>query len=232
MLQIFHSRRSRSFRIVWLAEEMGLSYEIKPETLFSPSPECLAVSPSGKLPAIRDGATTMIESVAIMIYLTQKYGPTSVAPLASDEHYADYLQFLVFGEASMAATLNPVLRTLLSAPDDQKQNFTVDAAKAIFCLRVKDLEAQLLRSEYLAGNFSAADISVGWSLGLGTVLGLDADYPPVVEAYFARLKSRPALNWPDVIDAALMVETGARVPGFIFGLFLCGAATRAHTTKR
>jgi glutathione S-transferase len=198
MLEIFHSRRSRSFRIVWLAEEMRLPYKIKSEILGNPSPECLAISPSGKLPAIRDGAVKMNESVAIMIYLTQKYGPTPIAPVLNDARYSDYLLFLVFGEASMAAILNPVLRTLFSAPEDQKQNFTINAAKEIFCLRIKDLAAQLEKAEYVAGDFSAADISVGWSLGLGAVLGLDAEYPRAVADYFARLKSRPAFQTAEV----------------------------------
>ena len=94
----------------------------------------------------------------------------------------------------MAAPLNPVIRTLFSAPDDQKQNFTVDATKAIFRLRVKDVDAQLGKGDYMAGDFSAADVSVGWSLGFGAVLGLDADYPPRVHDYFSRLQARPAFK--------------------------------------
>jgi len=194
MLQIFHNPRTRSFRVVWLAEEMGLPYEIRNETLGKPSAEFLAASPSGKLPAIRDGATAMAESTAIMHYLTQVYGPTSLALTPGHARYADYVQFLIFGEASMAALLNPVIRTLFMAPDGQKQNFTVDACKTIFLLRVKDLETQLAKGDYLAGDFSAADISVGWALGFGAVLGLDADYPPAVKDYFSRLKARPAFQ--------------------------------------
>jgi glutathione S-transferase len=194
MLQIFHNPRSRSFRIVWLAEEMGMPYDIRAETLGNPSAELLAANPSGKLPTIRDGATAMSESTAIMHYLTQKYGPTPIALAPDDARYADYVQFLIFGEASMAAPLNPVIRTLFSAPDDQKQNFTVDATKAIFRLRVKDVDAQLGKGDYMAGDFSAADVSVGWSLGFGAVLGLDADYPPRVHDYFSRLQARPAFK--------------------------------------
>jgi glutathione S-transferase len=194
MLQIFHIPRTRSLRILWLAEEMGLPYEIKPETLGKPSAELLAANPSGKVPTIRDGAMVMSESTAILHYLTQIYGPTPLALAPGQDRYADYVQFLVFGEASMAAPLNPVLRTLFSAPEDQKQNFTVDAAKAGFRLRLKDVEAQLGKGDYMAGDFSAADISVGYALGLGAALGLDADYPPAVQAYFARLRARPAFQ--------------------------------------
>jgi glutathione S-transferase len=194
MLQVFHIPRTRSLRILWLAEEMGLPYEIRAETLGKPSAELLAANPSGKVPAILDGRAAMSESTAIMHYLTQKYGPTPLALTPVHDRYADYVQFLIFGEASMAAPLNPVLRTLFSAPEDQKQNFTVEAAKTIFRLRVKDVDAQLQKSDYMAGEFSAADISVGWSLGFGAVLGLDADYPAPVQAYFSRLQERPAFK--------------------------------------
>ncbi len=92
----------------------------------------------------------------------------------------------------MAAFLNPVLMTQFTAPEDQKQNFTVDAAKRMFGGRVKAVEAQLGKGDYMAGDFSAADISVGYALGLGDMLGISADYSPKVKAYVARLQARPA----------------------------------------
>ena len=157
-------------------------------------PALLAINPSGKLPTICDGKIAMSESPAILHYLTQKYGPTSLARAPADERYSDYLQYLIFGEASMAAPLNPVLRTLMSAPAEQKSNYTVEAAKNIFRMRLKDIEAQLAKGDYLAGDFSAADISVGWSLGLAAFLGLDTGYGPNVQAYFTRLRERPAFQ--------------------------------------
>ena len=192
MLQIFHIPRTRSLRIVWLAEEMGLPYEVKPEVFGQPSAEFLAINPAGAFPAIRDGEVGMAESTAIMQYLMDMHGPTPLAKRPGDARYADYLQFLTFGEASMAAFLNPALMTQFRAPEDQKQNFTVEAAKNLFRGRLKSLDAQLGKGDYLAGDFTAADISVGYSLGLGQMLGLDADYSPAVQAYYGRLQARPA----------------------------------------
>jgi glutathione S-transferase len=192
MLQIFHIPRARSQRIVWLAEEMGLPYELRMETFGQPSADLLSANPAGKVPTIRDGEVAMSESTAIMHYLTQRHGPTPLALGPDHRRYADYVQFLIFGEASMAAFLNPVLLTLFSAPEDQKQNFTVEAAKTIFRLRLKVLEAQLDKGDHMAGDFTAADISVGWALDLGGRLGMDGDYPPKVRAYRSRLQARPA----------------------------------------
>lgn len=194
MLKIFHIPGARSMRVVWLAEEMGLPYELSLETIFQPSAGLMAANPSGKVPAILDGDVGMGESTAILHYLTQKYGPTPLALAPDHARYADYVQFLIFGEASMAAVLNPVLMTLFTAPEDQKQNFTLEAAKTIFRGRLKSVEAQLAKGDHMAGDFTAADISVGWALGLGGFVGLDADYSPAVRAYQARLSARPAFQ--------------------------------------
>ena len=192
MLTIFHVPRTRSLRVVWLAEEMGIPYEVKPEQFGQPSPEFLTANPSGAFPAIRDGEVGMGESTAIMQYVMDAYGPTQLALKPGDRRYADYLQFLTFGEASMAAFLNPAFMTQFMAPDDQKQNFTVEASKNLFRSRLKSLDAQLEKGDHLAGDFTAADISVGYSLGLGEMMGLDADYSPKLKDYYARLQARPA----------------------------------------
>jgi glutathione S-transferase len=192
MLQIFHVPRTRSQRVIWLAEEMGIPYEVKAEQFGQPSPEFAAINPTGALPAIRDGEVTMIESPAILLYLGEKYGPSPVALRPGDAGYAAYLQYVIFGEASLAAYMNPVIATRFLAPDDQKENATVDLAKSLFKGRLKALEAQLAKSEHLAGDFTAADISVGYALDLGAAFGLGEAYSPMIQDYHARLRARPA----------------------------------------
>lgn len=192
MLEIFHIPGSRSQRVVWLAEEMGLPYELKLETFGEPSEAFIAANPSRALPAIRDGKVAMGESTAILQYLMSVHGPTPLAVSPGDERYPDYLQFLTFGEGSMAAFLNPAFITLFTAPESQKQNFTFEAAKTLFRGRLRSLDVQLAKGDHLAGDFTAADISVGYALDLGVGLGLDADYSPALRAYRARLAARPA----------------------------------------
>jgi glutathione S-transferase len=192
MLKIFHLPGSRSNRLVWLAEEMGLPYELKLETFGQFSEDFLEANPARALPAIRDGGVAMGESIAIMQYMMGVYGPTRLELKPGAPRYADYLQFLVFGEGSMAAFLNPVFITAFTAPDDQKQNFTLEVAKNLFRGRLRSLDTQLAKGDYLAGEFTAADISVGWSLDVAAGIGLDADYSPAVKGYLARLHARPA----------------------------------------
>ena len=188
MLTIFHVPRTRSLRIVWLAEEMGLSYALKTESIGQPSPELLRANPVGSLPAITDDDVAMGESVAIMHYLTERYGPTSLAKRSGQSRYGDYLQHLVGGECSMAAVLYAIAMT----PSEQRQNATAESAKAAFIRRVVALAPLVDQGEHVAGDFTAADISVGYALWMGSVLGLDFDYPDAVRAYLDRLLARPA----------------------------------------
>ncbi len=79
----------RGFRVVWLLEEMGLAYRLRPVDLLAgveKDTEFLAINPAGFIPAIRDGDVTMVESIAIMEYLMARYGPTPLAPDAARSH--------------------------------------------------------------------------------------------------------------------------------------------------
>jgi len=143
---------------------------------------------------IRDGDVVMGESTAIMQYLTETYGPTKLALKPGHPRFADYLQFVTFGEASLSAYMNPVIATMFGAPDGQKENFTVEAAKGMFIRRLGALEKKLDEGDYLAGDFTAADISVGYALGLGEGFGLGERYSAPVKAYSERLKARPAFQ--------------------------------------
>ena len=108
MLTIYHGKHTRSLRVVWLAEELGLHYGVK-HTPFDPAalrtPEFLSVSPHGQLPAIEDGGTRMVESGAICQYLTEKYGKAPFKRMLGDADYPRYLQWLHAGEATLTPPL-------------------------------------------------------------------------------------------------------------------------------
>jgi glutathione S-transferase len=192
MLKIFHAPRSRSLRIVWLCEEMGVAYETAPGNFREPSPAFLAVNPLKSLPALQDGAVSMIESVAMMIYIISKYGPTDLEITRDDPRYAKYLQFLLFGEAGLAMYGNPLVATKFLAPEDQRDNWTTRYLKSTFAKRLGFLETDLGDSRYIAGDrFTAADISVGYSIGMAG-FAADIELSPKLKSYHELLKSRPA----------------------------------------
>lgn len=162
----------RGFRVVWLLEEMGLPYRLVDVDLISsapPDPDFLAINPSGFIPAMRDGDATMVESIAIMEYLIQRYGPTPLAPAPRDPAFPAYMQFLHLGEAGLAASMYFVVVSKHLAPEAERQNWGARKALEVFESRLKLVTRQLARSPYLAGDtFTAADISVTYALELAT----------------------------------------------------------------
>lgn len=195
MIKVFHAPRSRSLRVLWMAEEMGLAYEVLPGSLFAPSDDFLAANPTRTLPAMVDGETVLTESIAILQYLGAKYGPTPLVIGADSPAFPAYLQFLSYGEATLACNLTPLIRTRFMAPDDQKDNWTVKNCADTFVRRLVLVEQQLAKGPYLAGeDFTAADISVGYALGFGEGLGLAEQFPAAVAEYWERLKARPAFQ--------------------------------------
>jgi len=193
MIKIYHSQRARSIRVVWLCEEMGVAYETVPVKFNEPPPEFLTLNPLRTLPVLQDGAVVMIESIAMMLYIMGKYGPTdlNVGPLEPD--YAKYMQFLMFGEAGMAMYGNPLVATKFFAPEDARANWTVDYLKDAFAKRLRFVEAALGDGPYLMGDrFTAADISVGYSIGMAGFADADAAMTAKLKAYHQRLTERPA----------------------------------------
>jgi glutathione S-transferase len=185
----------RGFRVVWLLEEMGLAYRLRPVDLLAGAgvdADFLAVNPAGFIPAIQDGGVTMVESIAIMEYLMARYGPTPLAPDAHDPAFPAYQQFLHLGEAGLAASIYFVGGARNFAPEAERQNWSAGQALRVFESRLGLVTRQLARSPYLAGEmFTAADISVTYALELARRFGGVA-LGEAEQAYMARTSGREA----------------------------------------
>lgn len=194
MIQVFHAPRARSTRVLWMLEELRVPYEVFPIDFFAPRPaEIFEISPTGSLPAFRDGNVTMIESMAIVEYLGERFGPTPLVPKYGDPSFPAYVQFLHYGEASLAAPLSVVIGARSRAPDGEKDNWSTRAAHDTVLQRLGLVVSALKRTPYVAGvNFTAADISVGYMLTLAAIAGIEQDLDPVLVEYLGRLKARPA----------------------------------------
>ena len=125
MIIVHHLNDSRSQRILWLLEELGLPYEIKPyqrdaTTRLAP-PELQAVHRLGKSPVITDNGRTIIESGAIVDYLIRRYGRGRMQPAPETPAYDDYVQWLHYAEGSAMLPLSrtvglPPGRSCLASP--------------------------------------------------------------------------------------------------------------------
>jgi glutathione S-transferase len=195
MITVYGAPPTRSLRVVWMLEEMGLPYEIRSVNFQSrfEDKEFMAINPAGAVPAIRDGDTQVIESCAILEYLGAKYGPTPLVPKPTDAHYPAFISFLHFGEASLSGPLNVTIGSRFFAPEEHKQNWGGQFAIDLFIRKSAALCGPLGRSAYLAGEaFTAADVSCGYALGLSKFLGFEERLDPALRDYLGRLAQRPA----------------------------------------
>lgn len=185
----------RGFRVVWLLEEMGLDYRLRPVDLLAGAEtdaEFMAINPAGFIPALQDGDVTMVESIAILEYLMARHGPTELAPGVFDPAFPAYQQFLHLGEAGLAASVYFVSGARNLAPEAERDNWSARQAMGVFESRLTLVSRQLSRSPYLAGAaFTAADISVTYALemaqrNIGYALG------ELERAYVTRTTGRAA----------------------------------------
>lgn len=195
MLKIYHSQGARSLRVLWLCEEMGVPYETAEASFMKPSDEFKAVNPLRTVPVLVDGDVTMIESVAMMIYIMSKHGPTEFEVKPSEAGYGDYLQYLMFGEAGLAAYGNPLVGTRFMAPADQKQNWTAGYLKSAILKRLEFVGQRLAGKPYVAADrFTAADISIAYIATGAKFAGIVDEIPATIKTYVDNLWQRPAFQ--------------------------------------
>ena len=196
-MKIFHAPNTRSVRAVWLFEELGLPYELEMHKLGDPamrSPEYLKVHPMGRVPALEDGDVTIFESGAITQYVLAKYGEGRMAPEVSDPDFAQYLQWLHYAEGMIMPPVNVIVVETILLPPDRKNQTNVDRATKLLSRMLSAVDQALEGKEYLAGEFSGADIMSGHASIVANRLGADISDKPNLSAYIDRLQARPALQ--------------------------------------
>jgi glutathione S-transferase len=185
----------RGFRVVWLLEEMGLAYRLRPVDMLAgveKDTEFLAINPAGFIPAIQDADVTMVESIAIMEYLMARHGPTPLAPAPDDPAFAAYQQFLHLGEAGLSVFVFIAIVSRMLAPEAERNNWGARKALELFESRLGLVTRQLARSPFLAGDsFTAADISVTYALQLAQRTGCFT-LGEAERAYVTRTSARDA----------------------------------------
>lgn len=193
MITLYHCVGARSFRPLWMLEELGLAYELKmlpfpPRVL---AKEYLAINPLGTIPFVIDGETRMTESAAICHYLGTRYGPTPLVVGVEEPAYGAFLNWLSFGEATLTFPQTLVLRYARLEPQERRSPQVAEDYAKWFLGRLRAVEAALAHAPVLcAGRFTAADISVGYALRLAENIGLAKDFGPNVAAYWQRLQQR------------------------------------------
>ncbi len=196
--QLWHGQGTRSLRVLWLAEELGIAGRFEVHDLpFPPrqkAPEYLDLNPLGSLPLFIDGAVRMTESIAICQYLLDRHAPTSLAVTPDEPGFADFLQYSLFGEATLMPPIGVMVRQLLLEAPERRSEAKLAEARENLTFKLRHVGRALSDGrDYLAGGrMTLADIAVGYPLGLIAVLGERAIIAPDVASYLDRLQARPA----------------------------------------
>jgi glutathione S-transferase len=208
MIVVHHLENSRSQRVLWLLEELGVPYEVKryardPATMLAPS-SLKAVHPLGKSPVITDDGETVAESGAIVEYLVERHGNGRLAPPPGTPERTRYTYWLHYAEGSAMPPL--LLKLVFNRVESAPMPFFVRPIAKQIAGRVKTtfiepqiklhldwMDSELGKSAWFAGDqFTAADVQMSFPLEAAAARGgLDGDWPRLT-AFLRKVQERPA----------------------------------------
>jgi glutathione S-transferase len=208
MIIVHHLENSRSQRIIWLLEELGIDYDIRrygrdKQTGLAP-PELLEVHPLGKAPVITDGDRTIAESGAIIEYLMYEYDDGRLRPQEGTDERLAYNYWLHYAEGTFAPLM--ILSLVLSRIEGAPMPFFLRPVAKGIAQKVRDayldanvrrnlefMESTLSASRWFCGNvFTAADVQMSFALEAAEVRTNLADEYPHLAAFLETIRARPA----------------------------------------
>jgi glutathione S-transferase len=211
MITLHHCPQSRSMRVLWLLEELGVPYRVQVHAFDKSlrAPEFLSLSPAGRVPALEIDGERMFESAAIMEYLCERFPDAGLGCLPGEPDRMAWLVWLHFAE-TISQHLAALTQQHILLYDDTMRSpivMKLEAARLAKCYAA--IEARLStpvenRDYLLTSGFSACDIAVGQAVYLGRHFAKTDDYPEL-EAWMARITAR------DGFQAALPREGEALI---------------------
>jgi glutathione S-transferase len=206
MITVHHLNNSRSQRVLWLLEELGLRYEVRryernKQTMLAP-PELKAIHPLGKSPVITENGRTIAETGAIVEYILERHGNGRLIPAPGTDDRLRYTYWLHYAEGSamtplllkliftrMSTSAPPLLRGIVSNIAAKAQERMSDPQ---IRMHLDYWDNELTKAEWFAGkDFTAADIVMSFPLEAAAVRA-DAKSRPMVKAFLDKIHARPA----------------------------------------
>jgi glutathione S-transferase len=193
MIEVHHLNNSRSQRVLWCLEELGLDYQIvkhqrDPQTNLAPD-SLKAIHPLGKSPVVRDDGRVLIESGAILDYLVRRYGNGRLAPREDGRDYQRYVEFLHFAEGS---AMLPVMLKLYAARLGEAGAPILPRVHGEIENNFGFLDSELTDHDYFVGDdLTAADINLTFVIQAAKMLYTLEKFPRL-EAFLTRVQARPA----------------------------------------
>ncbi len=192
-MKLHGTSKSRSARSLWALEELGLKYEHNPvEVPKAKGAENLKLNPNGHIPVLEDNGHVLWESMAINLYLADKYGKPPIWP-STPEGRSDCIKWSFFAITEIEGRLMTILINRLFLPADQRDEKAVQKATDELKAPLKVLDDQLKGREYLLGkDFSIADLNVAAVLSFAPLVKLDMSATPAAQAWLQKCLGRDA----------------------------------------
>jgi len=215
-LQIYGVARTRAFRALWAAEELGIAYEHRPIEIGDAgarTPEFLALNPNGRLPVIVDADFVLPESLAITLYLAKKYGLGTLYPQRLEDE-ARVWQWSFWAIAEVDRGVNIWSLHAVRLPPAERNNALREEALKVIAAPFKVLDAAVSKRPYLLGaQFTVADLNVAAVMSRAADMDLSAW--PHLETWLMRCLDRPAaraaLALKNQSDAATPADVTRRI---------------------
>jgi glutathione S-transferase len=194
-LKIYGVARSRAFRTLWMAKELGLDYEhVKVDfaTGETREPRMLALNPNGHVPVIDDDGFILWESMAINLYLAKKYGAEGLYPTRLEDE-ARAWQWSLWGVTEVERPVLTVLMNRAFYPEEKRDAAAADAAERALAQPLRVLDGVLGRTANLLGDrFTVADLNVASILAWARPAQIDMSAFPKVAEWLKNCAERPA----------------------------------------
>ncbi|TNE39998.1 MAG: glutathione S-transferase family protein [Sphingomonadales bacterium] len=203
MITLYHAPQSRSSRIIWLLEELGLPYEICPVSIFRPMTGLGMADPANphpdkRVPAILHDGVLVAESVAIILYLTEAYPRAGIGPEAGAPGRGDYLTWLAWYAAELEPVMLAQMAGEVAGSTEKRRSYD---------LVLRRIETALAKSPYLMGEaFTGADLLISSALAFGRDVFPESE---VLDAFIARCRMRPAALRALALDTASGIQKPA-----------------------
>ena len=197
MLTLHFAPNSRAGRIVWLLEELDLSYELN-RMDFHPkdlkSDEHRARHPLGRVPVLDDDDIRIWESGAIVEYILERHKNGGLKPEVDSENYPAYLQWFHYCEGMVMPPVNTIVVQTVLLPPDRRDETALAQAQKLLTRALAPVDEGLLGKDYLIGDFSGADIMLGHACFMSNRLGCVTDEMNNLKGYVERVAARPAFQ--------------------------------------
>ena len=213
MLHLYHCVSARSFRCLWMLEELKLPYELHmlpfpPRAL---ARDYLAINPLGTVPLLLDGEVRLTESAGICEYLVRRYGKGQLDVSPDAPEFGCYLNWLYMSDATLTFPQTLVLRYRFFETPERLQPQVAQDYQRWFLARLKAVDASFNKGEFLCGaRFTAADVAVTYALQLASHLGMEPQFPAGALNYWQRMQQRQAF-----IQALKIEEQAALKQGLL-----------------